>query len=185
MKMTTSYSTSNVQAVRVWDPVVRIFHWSLVACVLGNQFITEEGETAHQWLGYAACALVVFRLVWGFVGTRHARFSDFWPTPARVWAQIRSWLQGEPLHYEGHSPVGALMMLALMAVVLLLGVSGWLQGLDAFWGAEGPEEVHEILADLLLILAGAHALAAIVLSWIERTNLIKAMVTGVKQRETR
>jgi cytochrome b len=182
MKTSPTSSTSRVQLVQVWDPFVRIFHWSLVACVLGNQFITEEGEAVHQWLGYAACSLVAMRFIWGFVGTPHARFSDFWPTPARVQTQIRSWLSGAPLHYQGHSPLGALMMLALMSLVLLLGLTGWLQGLDMFFGEEGPEEIHEVLANLLLILAGVHAVAAIVLSRLEKTNLIKAMITGVKRR---
>lgn len=184
MKTSSTSSTSEAQSVQVWDPFVRIFHWSLVACVLGNQFITEEGETAHQWLGYIACALVLLRIVWGFFGTRHARFSDFWPTPARIGAQLRSWLDGKPQQHDGHSPLGAVMMLTLMALVVLLGVSGWMQGLDAFWGEEGPEEVHEALANLLMVLAGAHALAAIVLGRIEKTHLIKAMITGIKHRST-
>lgn len=184
MKPLTTPHTSRIESVRVWDPLVRLFHWSLVACVLGNQFITEEGETTHQWLGYAACALVLLRIVWGFIGTRHARFSDFWPTPARIGAQLRSWLHGQPQQHDGHSPLGAVMMLTLMILVLLLGLTGWMQGLDAFWGEEGPEEVHEALANLLLLLAGAHALAAIVLGRIEKTPLVKAMITGVKHRSS-
>lgn len=168
--------------VAVWDRFVRFFHWSLVACVLLNQFVLEEGEAPHRWAGYAAVALVLARLVWGFVGSRHARFADFFPTPARLRAHLMALRAGRPVAYEGHSPLGALMMLALMALVLALGLTGWLQGTDAFWGEEWLEELHEGLASLLMGLAGLHALAAIVLGHLERVPLVRAMFTGVKRR---
>lgn len=175
---------SSGQPVRVWDPFVRVFHWSLVACVLLN-FIVEEGEALHQVLGYAASALVGARILWGFVGTRHARFADFFPTPARLRRHLASLLAGRPEHHVGHNPVGALMMLALMACVLLLGLTGYLQTTDAFWGDEWLEELHEALASMLVGLAGLHAAAAIVMGRLERTNLIGAMITGVKLRRDR
>ena len=77
-----------VASKRVWDPLVRVFHWSLVACVLLNLFVVDDGEKLHQWLGYAAAALVAVRVVWGFVGPRHARFADFFPTPRSVISAI-------------------------------------------------------------------------------------------------
>lgn len=168
--------------VAVWDRFVRIFHWSLVACVLLAQFVLEEGEAPHRWVGYAAVALVLMRLVWGFVGSRHARFADFFPTPARLRAHVRALRAGRAVAYAGHSPLGALMMLALMALVLALGLTGWLQGTDAFWGEEWLEELHEGLAATLLWLAGLHALAALVLGHLERVPLVRAMFTGVKRR---
>ena len=119
--------------VRVWDLFVRIFHWSLVACVFLN-FLVEEGEAPHQWIGYAASALVAARIVWGFVGSRHARFSDFFPTPTRLRQHLAALLAGKPEHHVGHNPFGALMMLALMALVLSLGFTGYLQTTDMFWG---------------------------------------------------
>ena len=100
------------EAVRVWDPFVRIFHWSLVACVFLN-FLVEEGEAPHQWIGYAASALVAARIVWGFVGSRYARFSDFFPTPTRLRRHVSALLAGKPEHHLGHNPFGALMILAL------------------------------------------------------------------------
>lgn len=169
-------------AVKVWDPFVRIFHWSLVSCVLLNYFVIDDGEDIHQWLGYAASALVGLRIVWGFIGTRHARFADFFPTPARLrdhWSAMRA---GRPDHHVGHNPLGALMMLALMAVVIALGISGFLQTTDTFWGEEWLQELHEWLASALIALAGLHAAAAIIMGRIERTNLVAAMFTGVKQR---
>ncbi len=170
------------EAVRVWDPFVRIFHWSLVTCVLLNYFVIDDGETIHQWLGYTASALIVARIFWGFVGSRYARFSDFFPTPTRLRQHVHNLLTHQPDDYPGHNPVGALMMFALMALVLALGVTGFMQTTDAFWGEEWLQELHEVLGSLLMLCAGLHALAAIIMSYLERTNLIKAMWTGVKVR---
>lgn len=172
-----------VQAVRVWDPFVRVFHWSLVSCVILNHFVVEDRETLHQWLGYIATALVTARIVWGFIGSRHARFADFFPTPRRLLRHLRQVASGQPDSHPGHNPVGALMMLALIALVLSLGLTGFLQTTDAFWGVEWMQELHEVLASTLIALAGLHALAAIMMSRVERTNLIAAMFTGVKIRK--
>lgn len=169
-------------AVPVWDRFVRLFHWSLVSCVLANAFVVEEGETLHQALGYAATVLVLARIVWGFVGSRHARFSSFFPTPARVWQHLRDLRQGEHGRFEGHNPLGALMMLALMALVLMLGLTGWMQTLDAYWGEEWLEQWHELTADALLALAGVHAAAALLMGRLEHTRLVRAMFTGRKER---
>jgi cytochrome b len=171
------------RTVKVWDPFVRLFHWSLVACVLLNQFVLEEGETAHEWAGYIASGLVVARILWGFVGTRHARFSDFFPTPARIRQHLTAMRQGHATAHPGHNPLGALMMLALMALVLALGFTGWLQGTDALWGEDWLQELHEWLANGLLLAAVLHAVAAIVMGRLERVNLVRAMVTGVKRFE--
>lgn len=181
--MSTPTPLPHTRSVEVWDPFVRVFHWSLVACVVLNQFVLEEGEAPHEWAGYLASALVVARLVWGFVGTRHARFSDFFPTPARLRQHLFALRQGHAAEHLGHNPLGALMMLVLMALVLSLGLTGWLQGTDAFWGEDWLQELHEWLADGLLLAAGLHAAAAVVMGRLERVNLVRAMVTGVKRFE--
>ena len=180
--MSTLPSELEPDEVRVWDPFVRIFHWGLVACIALNEFVVDDGERVHQWIGYAASALVLARIVWGFVGTRHARFSDFWPTPARLRAHLADLLAGRHGAQVGHNPLGALMMLALLAVVLALGASGWLQTTDAFWGEEWLQELHEELAEALLGLAGVHVAAALLMSGVEHTNLVAAMVSGIKRR---
>lgn len=180
--MTTASSAQGPDRVRVWDPLVRVFHWSLVGCVLLNSWVVEEGETIHQWLGYAAAALVGLRLVWAVIGSRHARFADWFPTPRRVHDHLSALRRGELPVHTGHNPLGALMMLTLMAMVLGLGLTGWLQGTDAFWGVEWVQDLHEGLAETLVWLAALHAAAALVMGRIERTRLIKAMVTGVKER---
>ncbi len=170
--------------VPVWDRFVRIFHWSLVVCVLSNCFIVEEGAGLHQWLGYTASALVLARAGWGFIGGGNARFASFFPTPARLRAhagELRDgWHAGRLPRHAGHNPLGALMMLALMALVLLLGLTGWLQTTNRFWGVEWMQEVHEVLAHSLIALVTLHAGAALLMGRLQRTNLVAAMVTGVK-----
>lgn len=173
------------ESVRVWDRFVRFFHWSLVGCVAANLLLLEEGDPPHRWAGYIAAALVLVRIVWGFVGSRHARFADFFPTPSRLaghWRQLRAGLD-DP--HPGHNPLGALMMLALMGLVLALGVTGYLMGTDTYWGEEWLEELHEGLANVLMACAGLHVLGALLMSRLSGVNLVRAMVTGVKQRPVR
>jgi cytochrome b len=166
----------------VWDRFVRGFHWTLVLCVFLNYFVLEAGEPPHQWAGYLAAALVVARFVWGFIGSRHARFADFFPTPARLRDHLRGLFSRSGEIHWGHNSLGALMMLALMTLVLSLGVTGWMQGLDAYFGEEWLQDLHSVLANTLMLSVGLHAAAALVMGRLERTRLIKAMVTGVKER---
>jgi cytochrome b len=172
----------SARAEPVWDRFVRVFHWSLVACVAFNLLVQDDGEPLHRWSGYLASGLVLARIVWGFIGSRHARFADFFPTPTRLRAHLQALRAGRPEAHEGHNPLGALMMLALLALVLSLGLTGWMQGLDAFWGDEWLEELHEGLAATLQGLVLLHVGAALLMSHLERTNLIRAMITGIKQR---
>ncbi|MBS0592063.1 MAG: cytochrome b/b6 domain-containing protein [Proteobacteria bacterium] len=166
--------------VKVWDPLVRVFHWSLVASVFGA-FLVEEGDTAHCWLGYTALGLVAFRLLWGFFGTRHARFSDFVRGPRAVAEYVRARLAGTSQRRLGHNPAAALMILSLLALIAAVGVTGWMLTLDAFFGAEWLEDVHGTLAWTLLALVGVHVLAAIVESVHYRENLIATMLHGRKR----
>lgn len=177
-------SSATVNATRrpVWDRFVRAFHWSLVGCVLLNSAVLEAGEAPHEWVGYLATALVVARIVWGFIGSRHARFSDFFPTPSRLRQHVQAMRSGQAAHHWGHNPLGALMMLLLMGLVLSLGVTGWLQGTDAFFGEAWLQNLHAFIANALQACAGLHAGAALLMGRIERTRLVKAMLTGVKER---
>lgn len=168
-------------SVRVWDPVVRIFHWTVVAgCVL-NLFVLDDGDPPHRIVGYVVAGALAMRLLWGFVGTRHARFSDFVPSPHRLGTYVRALLAGREPRMVGHNPAGAVMMLILMALLAAVSLSGWLMGLDAFWGAEWLEELHEGLANAILVLALLHAGAALFESWRHRENLVWSMVTGRKR----
>ncbi|WP_410498834.1 cytochrome b/b6 domain-containing protein [Chitinibacter sp. S2-10] len=166
--------------IKVWDPLVRIIHWSLALAVLGN-FLNEEGDLLHRWEGYAALALVLTRIIWGFVGSRHARFSDWFPTPGRLFPYLRDLLRGQTRRHLGHNPAGAVMMLFLLVMVMGLGVSGYLMGTDAFFGEEWLEEIHEAIAYILLTGVGVHVLAAMIESWRHKENLPAAMIHGYKR----
>ena len=107
-----------VERIHVWDRFVRAFHWSLVSCILINYFIMDDGETLHRLLGYTASALVLARIVWGFVGSRHARFADFFPTPARIRQHLHHLKTGTRDDHPGHNAVGAVMMLVMLALVV-------------------------------------------------------------------
>ncbi|NYZ11971.1 cytochrome B [Azospirillum sp. RWY-5-1] len=174
-------SPAEPATVPVWDRFVRVFHWSVVAGCAANSFALEGGKLPHEIVGYAVAALVAARLVWGFVGTRHARFVDFVPGPATLAAHLKALLQGREPRTRGHNPAAAVMILALMAVLAVLGVTGWMTTLDAFWGAEWLEETHELLADALQLMVLVHAAAAVLESLRHRENLVLAMITGRKR----
>jgi cytochrome b len=166
--------------VKVWDPLVRVFHWSLAGLFLAN-FFTEDGELVHRGIGYAVLALLAVRFVWGWVGMRHARFGDWVPGPRRVRDYLRARLAGRSKRQLGHNPGAAVMILALLAGVLLVGVTGWLQTTDAFFGAGWLEDLHEVLAYGVLALVGVHVLAAVGESVHYGENLIASMIHGRKR----
>jgi cytochrome b len=174
-------SEAAAKTVKVWDPVVRLFHWTVVLGCLLNLFVVESGETLHLWIGYAIAGVLVVRIVWGFVGTRYARFSDFLPFPSRLVPYLAALARGKEPRMLGHNPAGAVMMLVLMALLAGVSISGHMMSLDAFWGEDWLEELHGALANGILVLALLHALAGLIESWRHRENLIWSMVTGRKR----
>lgn len=181
MTATSAGGAEPPRTVRVWDPVVRLFHWTVVAAVTLNLFVLRPGRTFHRYTGYVVIGAVLIRLVWGFVGTRHARFSDFLPTPSRLVPYLKALIRREEPRHIGHNPAAAVMMLTLMALLLATGISGWMMTLDAFWGEEWIEELHGGFANAIMVLAFLHAAAAIVESLRHRENLVWSMVTGRKR----
>ena len=167
--------------VRVWDPLVRVFHWCLVASFAIAWLSADEWDDLHIWAGYAAAALIAFRLVWGLVGTRYARFVQFVRSPGTVAAYLRDILTGRERRYLGHNPAGGLMILALISCMAALCLTGWLYTTDAFWGVEWVEETHEALANTLLALVGLHVAGVIIAGLRHRENLVRAMLTGRKR----
>ncbi|HRO26944.1 MAG TPA: cytochrome b/b6 domain-containing protein [Luteimonas sp.] len=174
------HADARAPTVKVWDPLLRLFHWSLAACILGA-FLVEEGDTAHRLLGYTALGLIAFRLLWGLVGPRQARFGSWVRGPRAVAAYLRERLAGRSRRRLGHNPAAAVMILLLMATVAATGLSGWMQTTDAFHDADWLEELHEVLANGLLVLVGVHVLAAISESLHYRENLVAAMFHGRKR----
>jgi cytochrome b len=167
--------------VRIWDPFVRVFHWSLVASFAVAWLTAEDWKALHMWAGYAAGSLIALRLLWGVVGTRYARFSQFVRSPLAVAAYVRDIVTGREARYLGHNPAGGLMIVALIATMATVSVTGWMQTTDAYWGVEWVEELHEAVANLMLFLVGLHVLGVVVASLRHRENLVRAMLTGRKR----
>lgn len=172
---------STVQSQRVWDPLVRIFHWSTVLLCSLNWFVLEEGDTAHRWVGYAVGMLLIIRLVWGWVGSYYARFGQWWPTPSRLRQYLQAMRARRHPYYLGHNPVGSLMVLALMLGLCGTALTGWMTTWDAFWGEDWLEELHGFFANGVLTLAGIHAAVVLLLDRLTRSDLLHAMVFGSKR----
>jgi cytochrome b len=169
------------EMILVWDMPVRVFHWLLVICFAGAWLTSESERLAmiHYAFGYTACLLVMIRLVWGLIGTRYARFSQFLKSPKAVLEHFMAMLRGHPHHDVGHNPAGGLVMFALMLLILLIGFTGYLTVKEIFGNL--ASEMHEVVASLVLGLVILHVLAAIGMSLIEKQNLAKSMVTGKKK----
>ncbi len=194
--MNARTDSSAERTVVVWDPLVRIFHWSL-ATSFTVAYLSGEGEILdlHAWSGYVVGGLILFRLPWGLVGPWHARFTDFVFTPVTILAYSRDVLRGQAQRYLGHNPLGGAMVIALLVMLTLATLTG-----IALYGATeaaGPlagmmrgtsqgagkalEEVHEFFSTASLILVALHIGGVLVSSLLQRENLVRAMITGRKR----
>ncbi|EGV18149.1 cytochrome b/b6 domain-containing protein [Thiocapsa marina] len=183
--------------VRVWDPLVRVFHWALVGGFATAFIVEDDLLGVHVWAGYLVLSLIAVRLVWGVIGTRHARFSDFVRKPSDVLTYVRDALRLRAPRYLGHNPAGGAMVIALMIAVALTGLSGLaVYGTEELSGPLAPlmsslpgswghlfEEIHEVMANLTLVLIVAHVAGVIFSSLSHRENLIGGMITGFKRRD--
>ena len=166
--------------VRVWDPVVRVCHWGLAASLLVS-FLTHEGNAAiHIWSGYAALAFVTARIAWGFLGRDHARFGAFLRSPRDTLAYARALARGREDRCLGHNPLGAYMILALIAATLVITLSGWLYTTDAYWGVEWVAELHDGATIVLIVLVVLHLAGVAFTSWRHRENLVGSLLHGRK-----
>lgn len=161
--------------IKVWDLLVRSVHWSLAALIVIELFNEAGANPWHRYLGYVAAALVVARLIWGCGDRGHASLASMTASARRAPSYFT--LRSPSI---GHTPPGALMAFALWTLALLVALTGWMQGLDAFWGEDSLQQVHEVLAYTLAAFAVLHIAAAVVLSYVKRVNLIKSMITGNK-----
>ncbi|WP_319823749.1 cytochrome b/b6 domain-containing protein [Thalassovita sp.] len=165
---------------QVWDPFVRVFHWTLALGIALNGLIVDDDSKLHIQIGYAVLGLVLLRIAWGFVGTPHARFVDFPPDLDASMGQLQDMALGRIRHHAGHSPLGALMIYNLLVTVLLLGLTGYMMTTSRFWGVDWVEETHELLAGWLGVSVLVHVAAVILESRRTGVNLPRAMVTGRK-----
>lgn len=184
---TTSVSRDDAPAagaarprILVWDFPVRVFHWLMVASFAGA-WLTAESERwrqVHVTLGYTIAGLVAFRVLWGLVGSRPARFASFVRGPVTAARYVGSILAGRAQHYTGHNPAGALAIVALLMLAVGVTASGWANFNEI--GGHAMEEVHEAAATLMLVVIGVHLLGVAIGSWVHRENLVRSMVTGRK-----
>ena len=184
------------QQIKVWDPAVRIFHWSLVL-LFALAYLTEDDFLDfHVFAGYAISGLIAFRLIWGLIGTSHARFTDFVKTPAEIKSYIFDVLLFKAKRYIGHNPAGGAMVIALIlsiSMTLFFGFltygamefSGPLAGLVSSVGdgiAHAFEEIHEFFANFTLLLVGLHVVGVLIASLQHRENLVRSMINGYKNK---
>lgn len=186
---------------------MRVFHWGLVAAFATAWLTADEAQPVHELAGYAVAGLVAFRLLWGIVGSRHARFRQFLRGPATTLGYFGDVLKGRERRYLGHNPAGALMVAAMLLALSGTAFTGWLMEeparlsmlpeLSPIAGparaedtgesggsneAESPlEEVHETLANLMLVLVALHVAGVVLASFRHHENLVRAMVTGDKR----
>jgi cytochrome b len=177
---TTSARAPVQRKVLVWDAPVRVFHWLMVASFAGA-YLSAESERwrlLHVTLGYTMAGLVAFRIVWGLIGTRHARFASFVRGPAAVLRYLDGLLRGRPEHHTGHNPAGALGIVALLGLTLVIAASGWAAYNEV--GGEWLAQLHDGSANLMVFLVGVHIAAVVLSSWLHRENLVGAMLDGKK-----
>jgi cytochrome b len=167
----------------VWDVAVRVLHWSLVLSVATAWLTRHSRGEWHEWLGYAALAVVAARVAWGFLGSRHARFDDFVRPPRATAAYARAMLAGREARFVGHNPLGGWMVVALLTLVSLVGFTGWLYTTDRYWGVEWVEDVHETLSNILFTFVALHIAGVVFTSFRHRENLVAAMLHGRKRPE--
>ncbi len=176
----TIVSAPSANRVLVWDAPVRVFHWLTVLSFAGA-WITAESERwrlLHATLGYTMGGLLLFRIVWGFVGSRHARFADFVRGPRAVLRYLGSLLRGQPEHHVGHNPAGALAIVGLLLLIALASVTGWAAYNEV--GGDWTESLHEGAANAMMGLVVVHVAAVALSSWLHRENLVGAMISGRK-----
>ncbi len=195
--------------VRVWDPLIRIFHWSLVVFFAVAWLTADELQPVHEIAGYAVAGLIAFRLAWGVIGSRYARFAQFMRGPAATFSYLGDMARGRERRYLGHNPAGAAMVVALLVTLSGTALTGWLMGepgrvaalsdlpqiaAPAFADEEGYgteygegqaegslKEIHETLANVLLVLVALHIGGVVLASFRHHENLARAMVTGTKR----
>lgn len=181
----------------VWDLPLRLFHWLLVICIGGAWYTSEQqGELVelHMQFGYAILGLAIFRLIWGFVGTRHSKFNHFFPTPTRLANYFKSFKTSSADNYAGHNPLGSLMLLLMIFLIFAQAISGLFIDDDIFssgpyYGTISAEAekimklIHHNAFDFLLAAIGLHISAALYYRLIKKQDFITPMITGKKSSD--
>jgi len=170
-----------MRSIPVWDVFVRVTHWTVAALVIADLSLSDGEAKAHRWAGYVVLALVALRLAWGVIGPRFARFSAFPPSLQAARAHLAGLLRGKRELHLSHNPLGALMVYNLWASIIATGVTGYMMTTGLFFGIEWVEEVHEALANWLMISVVLHVAGVVFETRASNVNLVRAMITGDKQ----
>ena len=165
----------------VWDWPLRFWHWTLATLVLIAWFTPNRYDGLHRFAGYGVIGLLAFRLLWGLVGTRHSRFRKLGPrlraAPAYLWNLQR----GHTGRYLGLNPAGTAMLVALLLLLIISTVTGAMQVTVTFFGVWWVEDTHAYASDAVIVLVLLHILGVILMSILQRENLMRAMITGRKR----
>ncbi len=187
--------SGSISGVKVWDLPSRIAHWALALSILGSYGTAEYGWLSMQWhfyFGYAAITLVIFRVLWGFFGSEHARFRNFVRGPGAVWGYLKTWGDKNAAETTGHSALGGWAVLVLLAATLAQGISGLFNNDEIEWFGPLSDKAsselvdkmawfHNNFSNVLLLVIGVHIIAALLYLLIKKQNLIAPMITGVKR----
>ena len=184
--------------IPVWDRFVRFFHWMLVIVFSASYLSAEyKFDTVHSYCGYVLCLLLVTRVIWGFVGSHHARFRNFAFSPGEFLRYLRTLpRRADTVRHIGHNPAGAWMVLLLISLLLTTCITGlatlgvidfdgplwWLLIDISDTSAQWIRTIHETTPEILLVLIATHLTGVIVSSWLHRENLVTAMITGYKRK---
>jgi cytochrome b len=169
-----------IRRVLVWDAPTRVFHW-LQALSFGVAYLTafsERMRNYHVALGYILLGLLVFRLLWGFIGTRYARFRSFLFNPKEIFSYLLTLLKGKPSHYLGHNPAGSVTVWLLLALGLFICVTGVLALQDD--ASDLVVDLHGLATNVMLGVIVLHLIGVLVSSVLHRENLVGSMLTGLK-----
>lgn len=168
----------------IWDLPLRVGHWALVACFLGAWFTSDSEYFArlHLLFGYSVLALLVFRFFWGFIGSRYARWRSFIFSRGEIWSYLKGMFTASGREYLGHNPLGSIGIFLMLGLLTLMIGSGL--ALDLLSPTHWVSEIHETLAELMLILISVHVLGVLFSGWLHHQRLIPAMIHGRKANVT-
>jgi cytochrome b len=146
-------------------------------------YVLADYRSLHLKLGYVVLALIAFRLIWGLSGGKHARFIDFVTGPATIVKFLIAMLAGKEKRYLGHNPAGGAMIVVLLLTITAIGISGYMISTDMFFGVEWVETTHKALVKFCFLLIAGHLCGVLYASFRHRENLVKSMLTGLKDAE--
>ena len=166
--------------IHVWDPLVRLLHWTLATSTTIAFFTHKGPEWLHFLSGYTALAVAIIRIFVGFTGSHYARFKEFVTGPRTALSYVTDLIKNREKHFIGHNPLGGYMILLLLMSVLISGTAGSLLNTDRLFGDEFVEDIHTFFSYLIVPLVALHICGVVFTSIRQRENLVVAMITGEK-----